>query len=109
MCWSIVRKSLFLFLAFLVFSHPAWAKFQSLQPGLDYQEIPLENAGTTLHVLRIDLNLFVVKPIVFGSAGSTALTVKEMAAKAGPSPSSTPTFSIRTKNPWDWCCGTEKS
>jgi len=83
MSWSIVRKSLFLVFALLGFAHPAWANFQTLQPGLDYQEIPLENSGTTLHVLRIDLNHFTIKPIVVGSAGSTALTVKEMAGKAG--------------------------
>lgn len=83
MSWSIVKKSLFALTALFLWPTLVLADFQSLQPGLEYQELALAQDGITLHLLRVDLKKYSIKPIDGRNLGKTSLTVKEMAQKQG--------------------------
>lgn len=83
MSWSIVNKSLIALTALLFWPSLVLANFQNLQPGLEYQELVLPQAGNTLHLLRVDLKKFSIKPIDGRNLGKASFTVKEMAQKKG--------------------------
>ncbi len=83
MSWSTAKISVSFLVFCLFLPTSAWAKYQTLQPGLEYQEINLENAQTTLHLLRVNLKNFDIKPIDGRALGAPSWTVKEMAKKEG--------------------------
>jgi uncharacterized protein YigE (DUF2233 family) len=83
MSWSIVKKSLFALTGLLLWPTLVLAEFQSLQPGLEYQELALHQGTTSLHLLRVDLKKYSIKPIDGRNLGKASLTVKEMAQKKG--------------------------
>lgn len=77
---------LFVFFMGSAFVSPRlWAlNYKTLEPGLDYAELAVQNeAKSTLHILRIDLKKFNVKPIEARDYSATSLSVKTMSEKSG--------------------------
>lgn len=56
--------------------------YRQLSPGLEYGTYSFKDSATKLHLLRVDLNQYEVRPILAQDFDKSAMTAKEMAKSA---------------------------